>query len=305
MTALTFTAISKDYGKVHALTDVSFDVAQGELVALLGPNGAGKTTSFEMILGLTSPSSGDVRVHGRMPGSRAITTRVGAMLQNAGLQESITVREVVRLIGRSYPRAFPVDDVLKRVGLADRHDRMLNDLSGGERQRLLLATAIIGGPDLLVLDEPTAAMDIAGRRTFWDEARASVADGTTILFATHDLAEADEVSDRVIILREGHVVADATPAELKRRVHTKVAEFVSDVPESVVKPLVADGTIASVRPQGSDHWRYEIHADRPAHVIAMLVGRGDSVDDLAVRDAALEDAFVELTTGPTQTGALS
>jgi ABC-2 type transport system ATP-binding protein len=304
MTALEFDRVRKTYGNTHALDGIDLRIEPGELVALLGPNGAGKTTAFELLLGLSRPSSGRVRVLGARPGGRTIVGRLGAMLQGAGLPESVTVRELVRLIGRSYPRSRPVDAVLDRVGLASRRDRRVTDLSGGERQRLLLATAIVGAPEVLLLDEPTAAMDVAAKRQFWSQARASVADGTTILFATHDLAEADENAERVVVLRDGRVLADATPAELKRLVHGKVAQFVTDVPTAVLAALPGGGPVepgdSGDSGQGSAR-RVRVHTGSPERLVASLMDGGRLIGDLTVLDADLEDAFVHLidTDSPT------
>jgi ABC-2 type transport system ATP-binding protein len=212
MTVLEMRDVRKDYGGVAALAGLDLTVEAGQVVAVLGPNGAGKTTAFELALGLGRPTSGTVEVLGAAPGTQR--GRTGAMLQGAGLPEQVTVRELVRLIGRSYPVALPVDDVLDSTALADRADRTVTALSGGERQRLLLALALIGVPELLLLDEPTAAMDVASRRSFWEQARQSAADGATVVFATHDLTEASAVADRVVVLAAGRVIADATPDAL-------------------------------------------------------------------------------------------
>jgi ABC-2 type transport system ATP-binding protein len=213
MTVLEMCSVRKEYGGVTALADVDLRVENGQIVALLGPNGAGKSTAFELLLGLIRPSSGTVEVLGHRPG-RAVRKRVGAMLQTAGLPEQVTVRELVRLIGRSYPASLPVDEVLERTALTSRAARMVTELSGGERQRLQLAMALVGAPEVLLLDEPTAAMDVASRRAFWDQARASVRDGATILFATHDLAEAAAVADHIVVVHEGRVIAQGTPDDL-------------------------------------------------------------------------------------------
>jgi ABC-2 type transport system ATP-binding protein len=212
MAVLEMRQVRKEYGSVAALAEVDLQVERGEVVALLGPNGAGKSTAFELLLGLIRPTSGDVDVFGHPPGGQA-RRRVGAMLQTSGLPDQVTVRELVRLIGRSYPVSLPVDGILERTALTSRATRLVTDLSGGERQRLQLAMALVGAPEVLLLDEPTAAMDIASRRAFWDQARASVRDGATLLFATHDLAEA-AAADRVVVVHEGRVIAEGTPDDL-------------------------------------------------------------------------------------------
>ena len=212
MTVIELSAVTKEYGAVHALDGVDLTVERGEIVALLGPNGAGKTTTFELLLDLARPTHGRVEVLGGPPS--AAHGRIGAMLQSAGLPEQVTVRELVRVIGRSYPRAVPVDEVLSRVNLTGRAGRTVTTLSGGERQRLLLALALIGEPELLLLDEPTAAMDVVSRRSVWAQARTAVGHGATILFATHDMTEAETVADRILRIARGRLLADGTPTEL-------------------------------------------------------------------------------------------
>ena len=211
MTVLEMQAVRKEYGEVTALDGLDLTVEHGEIVAVLGPNGAGKTTTFELLLGLIRPTAGSVRVLGEEPGPR-VRGRIGAMLQSAGLPEQVTVRELVRLIGRSYPQALDADDVLASTGLTKRARRPVTALSGGERQRLLLALALVGAPELLLLDEPTAAMDVAARRNFWEQARAL--EDATIVFATHDLTEAAAVADRVLVVAQGRLVADTTAEDL-------------------------------------------------------------------------------------------
>jgi ABC-2 type transport system ATP-binding protein len=209
MTVLQMHDVYKNYGDVRALDGLDLTIERGEIVAVLGPNGAGKTTAFELLLGLVRPSAGSVEVLGEVPGTR-VRGRIGAMLQSAGLPEQTTVRELVRLVGRGYPQALHTDEVLARTAMTKRARRSVTSLSGGERQRLLLALALVGAPEVLLLDEPTAAMDVASRRTFWELARASVDDGATILFATHDLTEAATAASRVLVISEGRLVADTT-----------------------------------------------------------------------------------------------
>ncbi|WP_432494778.1 ABC transporter ATP-binding protein [Kineococcus gypseus] len=212
MDVIAMSGVVKSYGDVRALDGLDLRVERGLVVALLGANGAGKTTTFELLLDLVRPTAGRVEVLGGPPG--AARGRVGAMLQSAGLPEQVTVRELVRLVGRAHPRALQVHEVLARTGLGTRARRTVTALSGGERQRLLLALALVGQPELLLLDEPTAAMDVLSRRAFWEQARAAAAGGATVLFATHDLAEVAAFADRAVVLAGGRVVADGAPASL-------------------------------------------------------------------------------------------
>ena len=205
--------VEKAYGAVRALDGVDLTVRAGEVVAVLGPNGAGKSTLFEIMLGLLDPTAGEVEVLGRRPDS-GTRLRIGVMMQSAGLPESVTVCELVRLVGRAHPRALPTQAVLERVNLSAHAGRRVTDLSGGERQRLQLAMALVGAPELLLLDEPTAAMDVRSRRAFWKQTQEASAAGVTVVFATHDLTEASTVADRVLVIDQGRVLADSTPDSL-------------------------------------------------------------------------------------------
>lgn len=298
MPVLELHGVHKRYGDVEALAGVDLAVEQGEVVALLGPNGAGKTTAFEILLGLVRPTGGTVRVLGDRPGG-AVRSRVGVMLQGAGLPEQVRVAELVDLIGRSYPASLPVADTLARVGLGNRARRTVTDLSGGERQRLLLAMALVAAPELLVLDEPTAAMDVESRRGFWTHARSAVRDGASVLFATHDLAEADDIADRVVVLQSGRVIADATPAELKRTVAATVMSVTTDAPPEVVRAAagverveVAGGPVAAGVPGGR---RLHVYAADVEDALVSLVTGGYRIAGVRVTDADLEDAFLHLT----------
>jgi ABC-2 type transport system ATP-binding protein len=213
MTVLEMRSVHKEYRGVVALAGLDLRVERGQTVALLGPNGAGKSTAFDLLLGLIRPTEGEVTVLDQPPGG-LVRRRVGAMQQTAGLPEQVTVRDLVRLIGRSYPASLPVDEILERTALTSRAGRMVTELSDGERQRLKLAMAMVGAPEVLLLDEPTAAMDLAFRRAFWRRARASVRDGATILFATHDLAEAAAIADHIVVVHHGRAIAQGTPHEL-------------------------------------------------------------------------------------------
>jgi ABC-2 type transport system ATP-binding protein len=298
VTALRLNGVHKRYGDLSALADVDLEIDRGEIVALLGPNGAGKTTTFELLLGLTRPSAGHVQVLGEPPGPRT-RHRVGVMLQSAGLPEHTTVAELVHMIARSYPAMLPIEVVLERVGLTPHARRPVTALSGGERQRTLLAIAVAAVPDVLLLDEPTAALDVAARRAFWEHVRASVEGGATILFATHDLAEADAIADRVIVLQAGRLIADATPAELKQTVASTVVQVTTDAPPDALRGLpeieriqVDDngmsGDVVDVR-------RLQLFTADAERTLSNLIGAGYRAIDLRVTDAALEDAFLHLT----------
>ena len=190
---------------------------RGETIALLGPNGAGKSTAVSILLGLRRPDTGAVTVLGDTPRHAVATGRVGALLQSAGLPQGVTVREVVQLARQLSPHPAPLNGLLKTAGLATIADRRVDGLSGGQAQRVRYAFAIAGNPEVLFLDEPTVGMDVETQRDFWRDMHEHAAAGRTILFATHYLHEAESVSDRVVVLRSGRVVADGKADRITRQ----------------------------------------------------------------------------------------
>ncbi|HEX5583973.1 ABC transporter ATP-binding protein, partial [Gaiella sp.] len=187
-------------GPVHAVADIDLEIAPGETVALLGPNGAGKSTTIEMMLGLTRPDAGTASVFG-LPPERAVDVgSVGAMLQTGAPIRDLSVRELVTMMASLYPDPLPIDEALELAGIGALAGRRTQKLSGGETQRVRFAVAVVADPELLVLDEPTVAMDVESRRAFWAAMRAFVAREKTVIFATHYLDEADAYADRVVLM---------------------------------------------------------------------------------------------------------
>jgi ABC-2 type transport system ATP-binding protein len=219
--AITVAGLRKSYGSVQAVRDVSFGVRTGEIVALLGPNGAGKTTTLEILEGFRARDGGAVKVLGLDPGNKAaareLRERTGLVLQDIAVEPYLTVRETIARQAGYYqaPRAVP--EVIGLVGLAGLERRKVRSLSGGQKRRLDLALGLIGDPELLYLDEPTTGFDPAARRGAWDLVRGLRAAGTTILLTTHDMAEAQALADRVVLLSSGAVVAEGPPAGLGGR----------------------------------------------------------------------------------------
>ncbi|GGM61462.1 ABC transporter ATP-binding protein [Thermopolyspora flexuosa] len=214
--AVQVIGLRKRYGDVHAVDQVNFSIAPGEIVALLGPNGAGKSTTMDMILGLTRPDDGEVRVFGLSPGEAVKEGRIGAMLQEGGLLDDATVAEIVGMVASLHRRPLSVREALRRAGIEDLAKRRSTRLSGGQKQRVRFAVALVSDPDLLLLDEPTAGMDVATRRDFWQAMGEFTASGRTVIFATHYLEEAEEYADRVIFLKRGRVVADGSVEQMRR-----------------------------------------------------------------------------------------
>jgi ABC-2 type transport system ATP-binding protein len=288
---LKLSGVGRRFGEVIAVDDVSLEVRRGETVALLGPNGAGKTTVLEMMLGLRRPDRGAIRMLGTSTANATAGGRVGAMLQEGGLPPGAKVAELVDLVRRLYPQPLALAEALRLAGLEPLGERRVERLSGGEQQRVRLALALAGRPELLVLDEPTAAMDVAARRAFWSAAGRYVADGRSLLFATHRLEEADEVADRVVVLARGRVVADGEPAEVKARVGgSSVVRFAADgVPLELLERLPAVEGVEVA------HGRVSLRTRDPGRSVRALLDAVPAPEGLEVTGTELEEAFVALT----------
>ena len=214
-TPAQFTSVKKNYGTVEALRGLDLTIRAGELVALLGANGAGKTTAVRALLGLSKPTSGEVRVFGGDPRDAHSRIRIGALLQIARVPETLRVREHIHLFSSYYPNPRPIDEVIEAAGLQGLEKRKFGELSGGQQKRVLFALALCGNPDLLVLDEPTVGLDVEARRALWKQIRAFVAGGRSVLLTTHYLAEAEALANRVVVIHKGVVMAQGTPQEIK------------------------------------------------------------------------------------------
>ncbi|MFF1615254.1 ABC transporter ATP-binding protein [Amycolatopsis sp. NPDC058278] len=288
--AFALHGLTKRFGQVTAVGGVSVEVARGEVVALLGPNGAGKSTTVDMLLGLTKPDAGDVTVAGGSPREAVDRGLVGAMMQNGALLPDVTVGEIVGLIVSTHEKPLPAEEVIARAGLEKLVKRRCGKLSGGERQRVRFALALAGDPQVLVLDEPTAAMDVDGRRAFWAAIREFAAGGRTVLFATHYLAEAEDYADRVVLMRHGVVVADGPVAEVRAAVSGRVLK--AAVPGATEAELAHLPGVTGVQLRGG---RAELAcADSDAAIRALLAAHPEA-SDIEITALGLEEAFLALT----------
>ena len=275
MSAISVTGLRKSYDGVEAVRGIDFDVEAGEVFGLLGPNGAGKTTTVEILEGYRQRDGGDVSVLGFDPGraERAFRERIGVVLQQSELWPVLTVREVHRIFAGYYSKPRDVDDVIDLVGLAEKRDAKVKTLSGGQKRRLDLGVALVGDPELVFLDEPTTGFDPAARRNAWALIRSLRQLGKTILLTTHYLDEAQQLADRVAVLRAGEIVRVGKPSE-----------------------LIAGATVQIRYRLGGEEVVLET-AD-PTRELHELTGRalreGVELEELEVRRASLEDVYLDL-----------
>jgi ABC-2 type transport system ATP-binding protein len=277
-------------GAVRAVDGVDLTIAPGEVVALLGPNGAGKSTTIDLLLGLSRPDAGEVSLFGRSPREAISAGLVGAMLQSGGFPDDITAGEVVGLMGALQERALSPAEALERAGVADVAGQRIARLSGGQRQRVRFAAALVTDPDLLVLDEPTVAMDVQARREFWAEMRTFTNGGRTVLFATHYLAEAEEYADRVVLLRAGKVVADGSVAAVRALVSGRVVAFT--LPGADAGGFGGLPGVTGVVVEGD---RVRLTCTDSDAALRALLPAVPAARDIEVTAHGLEDAFVKLT----------
>jgi ABC-2 type transport system ATP-binding protein len=279
-------------GPVRAVRGVDIAIEPGETVALLGPNGAGKSTTIDMLLGLAAPDAGTVALFGGTPGEAVAAGRVGAMLQTGSLLRFLSVRELVAMMASLYPNPLGVDEVLELCGLRAAAQQRTEKLSGGQTQRVRFACALVSNPELLVLDEPTVAMDVEGRHTFWATMRDFASRGTTIVFATHYLEEADAFADRAVLMARGRVVADGPTTEIKARVGSRTIR--ATLPGVDAAELSSLPGVTSVERRGA---AITVRCSDSDAAIRALLDRHAAVSDIEISGAGLEEAFLELTGG--------
>jgi len=268
--------LTKSYGNVEALRGVSFDVAEGEVFGLLGPNGAGKTTTVEILEGYRRRDGGSATVLGFDPGDapRGLRERMGVVLQQSELSPLLTVRETHRLFAGYFANPRDVDEVIELVGLAEKRDARVKSLSGGQKRRLDLGVALVGNPELVFLDEPTTGFDPAARRAAWELIRTLRSLGTTILLTTHYLDEAQQLADRVAVLRDGVIVRQGAPADLIGDAHTTEIRYLRDGERVVVTTTEPTRLLNELTEE------------------ALTSGR--ELEQLEVRRPTLEDVYLEL-----------
>jgi ABC-2 type transport system ATP-binding protein len=277
-------------GPVHAVRGIDISIAPGETVALLGPNGAGKSTAIDMLLGLLPPDSGTVSLFGMKPAAAIEVGAIGAMLQTGSLIRDLSVRELITMMASLFPKPFGVDEVLELTGITNLAGRRVQKLSGGQTQRVRFAIALVSNPDLLVLDEPTVAMDVESRHAFWTTMRRFASAGKTVVFATHYLEEADTYADRIILMARGEIVADGPATEIKATVGLRTIR--------ATLPGVDPATLAELPGVTHVETRGEaviLNCTDSDTAIRALLPAFPHARDIEISGAGLEQAFLQLT----------
>jgi len=286
---IEFQGVSKRFGTKLAVGSLNLSLAAGKLTALLGENGAGKTTAVSMALGLVKPTSGCVTVRGYSAGSMAARSNVGAMLQSAELPEQLTPAEHIRLFQTYYLDPVPFDEIVETIGLTSFLHMRYGVLSGGQKRRVQLALALCGNADFILLDEPTVGLDVDARHIFWQVIRTLVARGRGVLLTTHYLEEADALADRILVMTEGVIIADGSPADIKSLAGGKIIELRTNAPEDQLLALPGIEGTARVGE------RMRLTTTNAEETLRALFASGCSVEDISVERAGLEAAFIGLT----------
>jgi ABC-2 type transport system ATP-binding protein len=295
MSAVVIDALVKRYGATTAVEGLSLTAERGQVTALLGPNGAGKTTTIEICEGFRRADGGTVRVLGLDPGDRALRARIGVMLQSGGVPTTARAGEFLRLVASFYADPVAPGVLLERLGLTEHARTPYKRLSGGQQQRLSLATAVVGRPELVFLDEPTAGLDPQARHATWELIEELRAGGVAIVLTTHYMDEAERLADRVVVIDGGRMVAEGTPAELtgaERQLRFRARPGLGL--EELLSALPA-GSAAKESPSGHYLIEGEVRPELLATVTAWCASHGVLAEDLRIERRTLEDVFLELT----------
>ncbi|KZN34009.1 hypothetical protein N480_22730 [Pseudoalteromonas luteoviolacea S2607] len=289
--AVSLDKINFSYGDKEVIKDLSCQLALSNIYTLLGENGAGKTTLIKLLLGRLSPLSGQISILGHKPGSQAVKGCVGAMLQVGALPSNIRVIEYIHLFQSYYDSPMSWQGALQFAELEKQKTTFFGQLSGGEKQRLLLSLALIGQPKLVFLDEPTLAMDVHMRQRLWQKVVQLKERGTTVILTTHNLQEVESVTDQVLVLRDGEIVAQGTPSQLKSHLQRSELRFFSDKSEVKIKSLLPN---FMVHKEGQ---KIYIATDDAPKVISLLRQHSVAMHDLSVTPLSLTQAFIDITRG--------
>ena len=295
--------LSKTYGNHLVLDQLDFRLESGEIVAILGANGAGKTTFLQTLLGMLRPDQGQIQLFGQPVGAlkqqMSLRGKIGVMLQQASLPGNLTGREHLQLFSAYYPAPMPTADLIANFGLASFIDQRFSTLSGGQQQSLLFALAMVGKPQLLFLDEPTVGLDVTARQAFWQHIRAAAAAGISVILTTHYLEEADQLASRILVLKDGHFIADASPTALKAQSLLRRIDCHTSLDSALVAswPYVRQVEVIGANPSadGEGSQRLLIDSEQPEQTLRQLLALDLALSQLSVQPLSLEHAFLQLT----------
>ena len=291
---LTLKNVTKSFQHKTAVNDVSFTIGKGEVVAILGPNGAGKTTTISMILGLLKPTAGEVQLFNHQPQEKQVREKIGTMLQEVSVMPGLKVLEILELIRSYYLQPLVMHELINLTGLTDQDLKTRAEkLSGGQKRRLSFALALAGNPELIIFDEPTVGMDITSRNRFWQTIHHLADQGKTIIFSTHYLQEADDAADRILLFKDGTVVADGKPAQIKARISKQSVSFIVD-PEISLENLYLHSEIDDIYRKNN---RVYVQSNNTDRVLELIFQEKIGAHDIQIERGKLEEAFEQLTSG--------
>ncbi|MED4534277.1 ABC transporter ATP-binding protein [Metabacillus fastidiosus] len=291
---LSLNNVTKSFKDKTAVNKVSFSIGKGEIVAILGPNGAGKTTTISIILGLLKPTGGELRIFNELPASKKVKDKIGVMLQEVSVMSGLNVNEILQLIRSYYKQPMPLDELVALTNLTDSDLKTRAEkLSGGQKRRLSFALALAGNPELIIFDEPTVGMDIQARKRFWQTVRELANQGKTIIFSTHYLQEADDAAKRILLFKDGEIVADGTPEQIKSKISKQSVSFSVD-PGVSIEVLYLHSEIDNVHRKNN---RVYVQSNNTDRVLEVIFQEKLGAYDIRIESGKLEEAFEQLTSG--------
>lgn len=294
---IELTQVSKKFKDKQAVDNISFQIPQGSITAILGPNGAGKTTTLSMMLGLMEPTSGKVNILGHTPSSPLVREKIGVMLQEVSVMDSLRIHELLTLVRSYYPNPLSMEQLIKLTRFSQTDlNRFTDKLSGGQKRSLNFALALAGNPDILFFDEPTVGLDTTARRHFWEDTRKLASQGKTIIFSTHYLQEADDAADRILLFNQGKIVADDTPANLKAKLMQRTVSFLPQINNDELYAQLE--TLFSDDGYHEQQGRIVIPTEHSDDILRRIFEHALPVYDIQISEGRLDEAFEQLTIEP-------
>lgn len=294
---IELTQVSKKFKDKQAVDNISFQIPQGSITAILGPNGAGKTTTLSMMLGLMEPTSGKVNILGHTPSSPLVREKIGVMLQEVSVMDSLRIHELLTLVRSYYRNPLSMEQLIKLTRFSQTDlNRFTDKLSGGQKRSLNFALALAGNPDILFFDEPTVGLDTTARRQFWEDTRKLASQGKTIIFSTHYLQEADDAADRILLFNQGKIVADDTPANLKAKLMQRTVSFLPQINNDELYAQLE--TLFSDDGYHEQQGRIVIPTEHSDDILRRIFEHALPVYDIQISEGRLDEAFEQLTIEP-------